>query len=267
MRRIHLFELEDLRWLPHGLRDAITDFLQQAVVLRQRVYDPAVPLLADLLRSSGQDTVVDLCAGGTGPWVALKPRLEASVGRFTLVFTDRYPNLAAFDRVARVLGDERVRFETAPVDATAVPSRLSGVRTLFTSFHHFRPEDARRILADAFEQRTPICVFEFTGRRLVSALGIAVIAPALVWLGMPRLRPLTWPRLLFTYLVPLIPLAVAWDAAVSYLRTYRAAELEAMTSDLCDPCYRWRTGEVAGRPRLIYLIGQPTPVPEEPAHA
>ena len=50
------------------------------------------------------------------------------------------------------------------MSATAVPARLSGFRTMFTSFHHFKPEQAQAILADAVRNRCGIGIFEFTYR-------------------------------------------------------------------------------------------------------
>ena len=41
-----------------------------------------------------------------------------------------------------------------------VPESLNGFRTLFSSFHHFRPEQARAILANAMEKKQAIAVFE-----------------------------------------------------------------------------------------------------------
>jgi len=46
--------------------------------------------------------------------------------------TDLYPN-------PKSAVDSRISWATEPVDATCVPPRLTGVRTMFTAFHHFRP--------------------------------------------------------------------------------------------------------------------------------
>jgi hypothetical protein len=101
------------------------------------------------------------------------------------------------------------------VDAASVDPGLSGVRTMFTFLHHFSPQVARRMLADAFHRRTGICVFEFTERAPGPVFGSLLPAPLMVLLPTPRIRPLTLSRLLFTYLVPVVPLTVTWDAVAS----------------------------------------------------
>ena len=52
--------------------------------------------------------------------------------------------------------------------ALAVPERLTGLRTVFTAFHHFRPADARAILESAVRDRQGIAIFEATFRTLAA---------------------------------------------------------------------------------------------------
>ncbi len=66
-------------------------------------------------------------------------RAEGLFVRVTL--TDKFPNLEAFER-ARSQSGNMIEFVTEPVDARAVPRELKGFRTIFNSFHHFRPPDA-----------------------------------------------------------------------------------------------------------------------------
>jgi hypothetical protein len=257
MRRRHLFEFEDQSWFPVVLRDAVTDWLCRVLVIGRSVYRPAVPLIARLLREQGENRVVDLCSGASGPWRALQPAVAAEAP-FALTLTDKYPNVAAFTAVADRLGDG-VGFRVDSVDATRVPAELGGVRTLFTGFHHFRPDQARQVLRDAFERRAAIGVFEFTERRWPPVLATVVLAPVLVLAWMFRLPPVTWRRLLFTYVLPVIPFAATWDGIVSNLRTYEPADLRGMVADLSAPDYSWEVGRVPGTGRgaapVVYLLG------------
>jgi hypothetical protein len=173
-----------------------------------------------------------------------------------VTLTDLYPNRAAFARAAAAT-DGAVAGWDAPVDARAVPPELTGVRTVFDALHHFRPADARALLADAQARRQPIVVVEGTRRRLSSLLGMLLV-PLFVLLLTPRIRPFSWTRLLFTYVVPLVPLLVLWDGVVSCLRSYRLAELRALTAGL-DAGYRWEAGEYKVRGAAVtFLVGQPT---------
>jgi hypothetical protein len=260
-RRRHLFEFEDLGWFPNLFRDTITSWLADAFV---GAYEPIVPLIVQLLEREGSDQVVDLCAGGSGPWEYLKrqvddARAERGQGATALTLTDRYPNVPAFTAAAARLGGD-VGFRAEPVDARDVPHDLKGVRTLFTSFHHLAPPDARAVLADAATAGRAIGVFEFSRRDWTVIRGVLWQVPLSMLRSIHSWRPRSRAQLFFTYVVPLIVLTSLWDAVVSQLRAYRPSELAAMTEGLGGDGYRWETGEVCppgSTDPITYVIGYP----------
>lgn len=240
--RLHLVEIHDLRGCPPTLRDALTDFLAFSVNLAG-AYDPAGPLLRRAVARSGARRIVDLCSGAGGPW----HRLAAEVG-VPVLLTDLYPHGGGAG--ALPLHDE-------PVDARAVPRELDGFRTIFTAFHHFPPEQAREILADAVSRGQGIGIFEIARR---APRELAIIA--FTWLGTlvaaPFVRPWSWSRVLWTYLPPVLPLVGTFDGVVSCLRTYTKGELAELVRGL--DTYDWDIGDFRGgwSPlRGTYLIGIP----------
>ena len=240
--RLHLVELHDLSWCPASLRDALTDFLAFALNLAG-TYDPAGPLLRRAVARTGARRIVDLCSGAGGPWI----KLANDVG-VPVVLTDLYPHRG---------GAEGLPFHPDPVDARAVPDVLDGFRTLFTSFHHFRPAAARAILADAVRRGQGIAIFEAARRRPFD-MGLV----ALTWLGVlaagPFIRPFRWSRLLWSYLPPLLPLVGTFDGLVSCLRWYSPAELRALVRGLDS--FEWDIGDARASHsplHMTYLIGVP----------
>ncbi|WP_395140681.1 class I SAM-dependent methyltransferase [Armatimonas sp.] len=245
MRRLHFIELTDLPGWPTVFRDGATDYLETVVRLANP-YAKIVPKLAAALEACQATNVLDLCSGAGGPWATLLPLLEGQ--KPDVLLTDFYPNLAG----------SALPYHIEPVDATKVPEALAGFRTLFASFHHFRPEQARAILADAVEKRQGIAVFEATARTIPALLGMLFV-PLAVWIITPRIRPVRFSRLFFTYLIPILPFAVFFDGFVSCLRTYTPDELRELTAGL-DQSYTWEIGSepVAHSPMPItYLIGLP----------
>jgi len=253
--RLHLLEWHEQPWLPELIRRAMTDYLATVIDVADP-FAPLAPRLAALCTRSGDDRFVDLCAGGGGPWPRLHAAVAAALGRpVAVTLTDLYPNRAAFARLGDA-SDGAIRGEPAPVDARAVPERLAGVRTLFDCFHHFRPADARAVLADAQRRRQPIVIVEGTRRRLGALAGMLFV-PLFVLLLTPRIRPWSWARLALTYVLPLIPLLVLWDGVVSCLRTYRDGELQTLTAGL-DDGYAWERGAYRRRGAVVtWLVGAP----------
>ena len=145
------------------------------------------------------------------------------------------------------------------VDATRVPEELKGFQTIFSAFHHFRPEQACAVLADAVHNRQGIAVFEGTQRSLLALL-LMLLVPLMVLFMTPFIRPFRWSRLFWTYLIPLIPLFGLFDGLVSCLRTYSVGELRGLVSRLDANDYHWDIGTVkstAGPIPITYLIGVP----------
>jgi hypothetical protein len=247
------FEIEDLRWCPRFIRDGITDWLQQSVVLAGRVYEPAAPLIAEILGRHRDNTVIDLCSGAGGPWRRLKELVEERNGPIQLVLTDKYPNRRALSELVSAIDDGRTSFVEASVDARQVPHHLSGVATLFTSIHHLPPAAVRQVLGNAFHDRRALAIFDFCDRSAAQGSLRNTFGAVLRTMGMvePR-RPVS---LFFTYVVPLIPLAITWDAYVSDRRAYTAEELLALTADLRADGWEWASGRLGDASPVTYLVG------------
>jgi hypothetical protein len=256
MRRRHLFELEDQPWFPAIVRDLATDYLH-FIETRFALHRSIVPVLAAALKRTESTEIVDLCSGGSGPILSLLPELDAEGVTVNATLTDRFPNVPALERT-RALSNGRIAFVAEPVDARAVPARLAGFRTMFNSFHHFRPADAASILRSAATAGQPIGIFELS-RRTPKTIVPLLFTPLFVWMATPFMRPFRWSRLFWTYLVPMVPLTCFWDGFVSQLRAYTPTELEELGRN-ADPKAEWQAGlvPIGTMPGLAtYLLGYP----------
>jgi hypothetical protein len=259
--RLHLLELEDLPWFPATIRDLATDYLRFAAD-RLRFERACVPLVAELLRSTGTRELIDLCSGGSGAAPALRRGLAAQGIEARLTLTDLYPNAPAFAAVAAEEEPGAVRPILEPIDARAVPRHLEGCRTLWNAFHHFRPDDARTILAGAVRDRQPLAIFEISDRRPLMIFGILLATPLVATLSSFLIRPWRWRRLFWSLVVPAVPFLCTWDGVVSQLRAYTVTELEALAREATAgrDDYVWSAGHlpvVDGPQRLTYLVGRP----------
>ena len=261
MRRIHLFEFTDQPWYPDTFRRIQTDYLQ-FVVTRGSGHKNLVPLFIKAMQHAGVTQIVDLCSGGTGPWANLQPQLEEAGWPVRVSLTDKYPNPQALQKWAGA-AHPGIKYLAEPVDAMSVPSHLGGMRTLFEGFHHFQTEQARSILRDAQEKRAAIGIFEASLKPPFELL-LLLLSPLTTLLGYlfltPFIRPRTASRFLWTYLLPVVPLATCWDGVVSLLRVYSPEALQELVAPLQRPDYAWEMGQAStGIPIFdyTYLIGYP----------
>jgi hypothetical protein len=257
MKRFHLFEFEDQPWFPDLLRRNMLDYLRFAITLT-RVYEPVVPLLQRLLPAGRPAEILDLCSGAGGGIIGLQRSLAATCPQgLRITLSDKFPNLPAFAWIAAQTRGA-IGYEAGPIDATDVPARFTGTRTVFSAFHHFRPAQAQAILADAARKRVPIGIFEGASKSYWEIAAALLLFPPVFFLVTPFIRPFRLSRLLFTYLVPLIPLCTIWDGCVSILRLYTPAQLRQLTAGIPSPDYTWEAGKIKHKTgTVIYLIGYP----------
>ncbi|HVT96243.1 MAG TPA: hypothetical protein VHE33_01970, partial [Acidobacteriaceae bacterium] len=166
-----------------------------------------------------------------------------------IVLTDLYPNAL----LARRAGSG-VSVWHEPVDARHVPAELRGFRTIFSAFHHFDPEAARAMLADAFERREGIAVIEGARRSAWTMVAVTAV-PFLAFRAALTAGPFRWDRVLWSCVIPVVP-AVLWvDGILSCLRSYSLEDLRELTAGLSDADYEWQIGDAPGRVPVRYAIG------------
>lgn len=259
MQRVQLIEIHEQPWFPSWLRDQVTEAMQQGMHAL-KIYSTVAPMLHRTLATTGGQDILDICSGGGGPWPHLAETLGADLRDLQVRLTDRNPNLEAFESL-RAASRNRIVFCCEPVDAREVPREWSGMRTIFSSFHHFPPADAAAVLQDAVDAGSPIAIFEVTGRTPGAILSMIPWALfALIYT--PLIRPFRLSRLLWTYIIPVIPMVLFFDGVVSCLRTYQPGELREIVARLRERTspYDWRLGESASageRLPITYLIGCP----------
>ncbi len=220
MGRLHLFEIEDQTWCPAVLRDAGTAYLTRFVEQFHMLDGAADPIRA-LVASGGSHRVVDLGSGAGGPARLLLGLVDDDV---TVLCTDLFPSEPALAYAASLAPPGRFAWHREPVDARDVPAELDGPRTQFNAIHHLPP----------------------------AGVPFAVLAMV------PFLRPFRWEWLLFTYVIPLIPLLVLWDGMVSCLRVYSPDELRELVNGLDG--FEWDIGTfpLPFPGYGTYLVGKPT---------
>lgn len=261
MQRRAWFEIHDSRWFPAYLRDLVTEALE-AIWNTNHTYRPIAARLRLAVERSGSHSIVDLCSGGGGPWLGLYDDI-AQGQPLAVRLTDLYPN-------ARLTASTRgnpgsITASSDPVDARCVPENLHGFRTIFSSFHHFDPDAARAMLADAFRRREGIGVFEAARRTpwtMISVIGVALLS---VRVAITQ-RPVRASRLVFTFLLPVIPVTLWIDGLLSCLRSYSLSDMRELTAGLTAPDYTWDLGEEhGGSVPIRYFIGTPASAPR-PGH-
>jgi hypothetical protein len=255
MKRVNVLELEDEKWFQETLRNYGTDFLQE-MATRTDMYKPIAPLLIETLKSTGNTQIIDLASGGGGGLVKLSEHLQKEIPEIKINLSDYFPNIPAFEKTV-AKSPKIFSYSEKSVDATNVPFEMKGVRTQFLSFHHFSEDLAVKILQNAVDSKSTIAIFEGQERSVPSVLAM-IFSPITLWLITPLIKPMTFYRFLFTYIIPVMPMFIMWDGILSSLRTYSVEEMNELVKKVNGhEKYEWNIGKVKSGPGVVlYLVGK-----------
>ncbi len=258
-RRLHLIELHEQPWYPAFLRRIFQRGLGRALILTDTFESFYEPFRRFLARTDTR-SILDMCSGSgdaiTDAWRSLASNFDGETP--TLFLSDLYPNVPSYERLQKQFPG-LIDFYSESVNVMHPPPDAPRVRTLFNSLHHFRPEQVRAILKDAAENADGIATFEATGNTWKNNLQTLFVLPfASAFLVAFLLRPIRLTNILFSILIPVIPLTALFDGLVSNFRTYSAADLEELTRSIDCPDFRWQAGTVKVRRtglEATYLFG------------
>ena len=119
------------------------------------------------------------------------------------------------------------------------------------------------LLSDAQSTGQAICAVDYVPSKVL----VLVLSPLTFVVSILQfyllsflVRPVSWKQLLFTNLIPIVPVVAAWDGFVSAMRKYDAAALKEIVEARTTSSYSWEVGVDRGYSKsnpMTYLIGKP----------
>lgn len=223
MKRKNAPQITNTSWFPKILTKCIYEFMTW-FVSKVSAAKPFLPVVNEGLTYSDQIVIIEK-EGGAG-FETLDPLLDQSIPRSFISQED--------------IGQE-------------------GLYLMVNSFHQLNPPEAKNILKKVFEINQPIVIVEGNNDSLWQVFGMTVIVPLTVILTAPFVKPFRVARLLFTYLLPILPIVTFLDGFMALFKLYNPADLNELVVDLKSDNYQWKSGKMDnGRGgKIIYLIGHP----------
>lgn len=134
-----------------------------------------------------------------------------------------------------------------------------GLYVCVNSFHQLDKSKAFEILDRVSKSGNSIVIVEGNNDSLWQVFGMTVIVPLTVLLTAPFVKPFRWSRLLFTYIIPVLPIVTFVDGFIALFKLYAPDDLNELIAKVNTVNYYWRSGKMDnGRGgKIIYLIGYP----------
>ena len=239
------------------------------IVLLQRMMgtrEVLANLISRVLKEKSLFQVVDLGSGSGGvmPDVLKVLRQDPELKDVKLTMTDLYPNETIIKKFNNNQ-DESISYHSTSVDASNIATAPAGLKTMVNSFHHMRPANARKILESAQQNHQPFLIYEMGENKmplliwgLLLPISLAILMIMVLFMT-PFVRPLTWQQIVFTYLIPIIPICYAWDGQASLPRMYSLNDMDVLLEGLNSDKYTWTKGHALKKNKKqgIYVIGLP----------
>ncbi len=227
-KRLQLFEFLDLPWIGGWVRQSMLEYLNFLLYRMAQPYRGVEQILSRWASDGPKGFVLDMGSGGGGHVDWLIRRADASglpIPKFIL--SDLFPkaNLPTWETIQSRHGITKVGYVADPIDACAPEVSTIRLRSMFSIFHHLTPEQARQMLASACSDSDGILVAEGVRRAVLPAFMMAMLLPVYMFV-MPFAAPhFTARRLVFSCIIPIIPLMMTFDGVASVLRAYTADEI------------------------------------------
>lgn len=266
MKRKELFEFEDFNWFPTSIRVSMTNLI---LLFHRMIGTTEVlsNLIIDFRKQHHFSKIVDLGSGSGGamPETVNVINEKLSNEKLKLLLTDLHPNPELVEKI-NSNKSEFINYYKDSVDAVNFYKVPEGLKTMIASFHHMNPESAKQILKSASENKQPLLIYEIAKNNIPFVVWLILLPISLCILIImsllmtPFSKNLTITQLIFTYLIPVIPLFYAWDGQASLMRTYSFDDINLLIEDLKTPNYKWEVADALkpnGKKAGYYIKGIP----------
>lgn len=231
MRAFYLFEFCDQTWIPRGARECLYEIMD-ACNSGLRSFNREVALTAIRIAHEHHLTKIVELGAGRGPVTNELVKHDATQG-MRLVTCDLVPNVEEY-RKLETNHPDRVFPIYSPVDLTQTQESLNDAVLILAGVMHHIPFELRRaVIGSLTETNSQVAIFEPLLRTWLSMfLATLSFFPAIflpiTFFGRPgKLR-----RILWCWLVPIVPLMFVWDGVTSCLRQWTVKEWQAAFADL-----------------------------------
>lgn len=237
-------ELEDYTWFPAFLRTFQMQFIGW-VVYHFHIYKGLIPHIQNLSSLANSRHIYDLCSGTGDPVLYIMKHAAFEEA----VLTDKFPQ--------QVHLPNGTRYDERSIDALQVDLPPKSILTMFNAFHHFDEVEQFRFLQRLVDHKQAFCLVEILQPTPWDVIKIAFTTTIGQLILAPFIRPFSWTRLLFTYLLPINLVTVTYDGIVSVLKSGSVSYYRAMIQNLVDEHFHLEVSSLRSSwgSRLVVLSG------------
>ncbi len=242
-----LKELEDFDNFPPILRTFQVETIGFLVQIFG-IYKPIATIIEQIISNKKVDQIIDLCSGSGLPTLYIKKRLKNNI---PIILTDKFPQHIAITN--------GITYKKESIDILQLQPESNTLYTLYNAFHHFTNEE-KCILLEKFKANNATLLIVEIIEPSILAIVQVILASTLVQLCIaPFIKPFSWLRLLFTYIIPINICTVLIDGIISIIKSTSTTKYKKLLHNISTNNYTIETKSIFNFPtKIITIIANPT---------
>lgn len=240
-------ELEDYNWFPKKLRRWQLEFVGNISVW-SKLYKPLVPVIDKMLGDDQVTTLQDCCSGSGLPALYIHQQLHSKT---TLLLTDKYPD-------ENFVNTPRVVYSKENIDVLQMRTVEIALYTMFNAFHHFNEVQQKAIVGKMIRTNSPFIIAEILEPGLLNAIKIFFTGTLIQLVTAVFIKPFSFARLFFTYIIPVNLFTVTYDGIISVLRSKTEKQYRELVNGLASNNFAITVHKINNwKGNLVYIKGEP----------
>ncbi|MCB0735915.1 MAG: hypothetical protein KDC92_00285 [Bacteroidetes bacterium] len=225
MKRKQVPQIMNQKWFPGFLRSSIHEFMTWFVG-KVKAAKPFMPVIERGLSTTNKIVAIESNVG------AGFETLEPYISKSTVIRRTSIDNFNANNE---------------------------GLYVMVNTLHQLDVKSARNLLTHIAKKRQPLAFVEGNNDSLWQVVGMTIFVPLTVLFTAPFVKPFRLERLLFTYIIPILPLVTFIDGFLALFKLYAPKDLDELVAPIKQEGYTWESGKLPnGRGgKIIYLLGVP----------
>ncbi|MEM6720304.1 MAG: hypothetical protein AAF611_13345 [Bacteroidota bacterium] len=226
MKRKQITQIINTNWCPTFIKKMIAEFLSW-FVLQTNATKPFIPVIEDILEKTQTKKIINI---------------EFNLG-------------AGIETVQPFLKDD---ITVDSIRISEFHTNKNGLYLFINSFHQLHASKAKEVLQKIADSGNPVVIVEGNNDSLWQIVGMTVFVPLTVLLTAFFVKPFRMVRILFTYIIPILPIIIVIDGCIALLKLYNPSDLLTLTSSVTTKNYDWKAGKNDnGRGgKIMYLTGR-----------
>lgn len=227
MKRKQIFQFSNQKWFPSFLKRDMYEFMSWFVG-KVNAAKPFLPVLDEVIGHTQTKTIINI---------------DSKIG-------------AGIETVLPLLPEGS---EVINVELEKFSTHNKGIYTFINSFHQLDEKKVKYYLNQIADSGNSVAVLEGNNDSLWQVVGMTIFVPLTVILSAPFVQPFRITRLIFTYLIPILPVITMLDGFLALFKLYNPNDLNELVSTIPVKNYVWKSGKADnGRGgKIIYLMGYP----------